>query len=549
MRVTKAMLAVAALSLLTAGCEYFTQGPEAESHTAMSTSAGGRSAGPAEQRPEGRQVADADRSRRMPPAESPKDRPPPRLPTRADKPGQAVTRMALPSGERTGSAVYVEIAAPKEVLAGEEFDHTITLTNLTRKALTGVVLTETVPKNVKASGTAPQATMAGQVLKWNVGKLGAEESKAFRVRGVASSTGSIVPCCQVTYDIPEVCVAIKVVQPALRIVKTAPSEVILCDPVPVRIVVTNTGTGTARNVKVSDPLPDGMTSSGKKAMSFDVGTLGPGESRKVEFAAKAAKTGEFVNAATAVADGGLQAKSEAVTTTVRLPVLAVTKTAPKLRYVGRPFDYTLTVKNKGDAVAKDTVLVDTLPDNAKLINASAGGKVAGGKATWQLGSLAPNASKTVTLSMMATEIGMIRNTATATAYCAKASARAVTEVRGIPAILLECVDLDDPIEVGKNVTYEITVTNQGSALGTNIVVKCTLPAEQEFVSASGPTKETAVGKAVTFAALKSLAPKAKVTYRLVVKGVGTGDVRFKVSLTSDQMTSPAEETESTNIYK
>ena len=54
---------------------------------------------------------------------------------------------------------------------------------------------------------------------------------------------------------------------------------------------------------------------------------------------------------------------------------------------------------------------------------------------------------------------------------------------------------------------------------------------------------------MTFAPLKSLAPKVKVTYRVVVKAVGTGDVRFKVSLTSDQMTSPAEETESTNIYE
>ena len=39
------------------------------------------------------------------------------------------------------------------------------------------------------------------------------------------------------------------------------------------------------------------------------------------------------------------------------------------------------------------------------------------------------------------------------------------------------------------------------------------------------------------------------TYKVVVKGVAVGDVRFKVSLTSDQMTKPAEETESTHIYK
>ena len=53
---------------------------------------------------------------------------------------------------------------------------------------------------------------------------------------------------------------------------------------------------------------------------------------------------------------------------------------------------------------------------------------------------------------------------------------------------------------------------------------------------------------MTFAPLKLLAPKAKATYRVIVKGVKAGDVRFRVSLTSDQMTSPAGETESTHIY-
>jgi len=98
------------------------------------------------------------------------------------------------------------------------------------------------------------------------------------------------------------------------------------------------------------------------------------------------------------------------------------------------------------------------------------------------------------------------------------------------------------------VTYVITVTNQGSAVGTNIVIVCTLPDEQTLVSGTGPTKGTVAGKLVTFAPIKALAPKAKTTYRVIVKGAKAGDVRFKVSLTSDQMTSPAGETESTHIY-
>ena len=471
-------------------------------------------------------------------------------PPSASLAGYAVTRMYLPSGEAAGSTVLIEMSAPKEVLAGKEFDHKIVLTNLTNKALTGVVLTERVPENLKVSGAAPQATVAGQVLKWAIGKLDAREAKTFVIRGAATVTGPLAPCCQVIYDIPEVCIAIRAVQPALQIVKTAPAEVILCDPIPIKIVVTNTGTGMATNVNVSDPLPAGMkTTDGQTTVAFPVGTLAPGQSRAFAVQAKASKTGTFVNKATATADGGLQAVSQATTTVVKVPVLAVTKTGPQVRFVGRPLTYTITVTNTGDAVAKDTVLVDTLPANAQFVKASEGGTASAGTVTWQLGTLAPNASKTVTISLMATSIGTIRNAATATAYCAKASAQAATLVKGIPAILLECADLQDPIEVGAQETYEIVVTNQGSSVGTGIVIKCVLPPEQTFISASGPTKGTAAGQAVTFAPLNALAPKAKATYRVVTKGIKAGDTRFTVVLTSDQMTSPVQETESTHIYE
>ena len=174
--------------------------------------------------------------------------------------------------------------------------------------------------------------------------------------------------------------------------------------------------------------------------------------------------------------------------------------------------------------------------------------MAAGKVTWNLGTLRPKQSRKVTVTLKATTQRRLESTAVATALCSEASDEAVTVVKGIPAILLECVDREDPIEVGSMETYVITVTNQGSSVGTNIVIECTLPAEQEFVSAAAPTKETVKEQVVTFAPLKSLAPKAAVKYQVVVKGIKAGDVRFKVSLTSDQMTSPATETESTHIY-
>jgi D-3-phosphoglycerate dehydrogenase len=48
---------------------------------------------------------------------------------------------------------------------------------------------------------------------------------------------------------------------------------------------------------------------------------------------------------------------------------------------------------------------------------------------------------------------------------------------------------------------------------------------------------------------RTLAPKAAATFTVTVKGVSPADSRFKVSMKSDQIDSPVEETESTHIYQ
>ena len=121
-------------------------------------------------------------------------------------------------------------------------------------------------------------------------------------------------------------------------------------------------------------------------------------------------------------------------------------------------------------------------------------------------------------------------------------------IAGIPAILLEVIDIEDPIEVGKTETYQIEVTNQGSATDTNIRITCELEDAQEFVSGSGATAVTGQGRTITMAPLAALPAKEKAVWRVVVKANKAANVRFKTTLLSDQLTRPVEETESTNQY-
>jgi len=448
-------------------------------------------------------------------------------------------------------AIAITKTAPRTAVLGKNFLYNIVVSNPSKVTATNAVLTDPLPEGIVYVDSSPKAAVAGQNLTWKLGDLAAGASKSVSVTVKGARTGDFLNTATVVADdglSAKASAPTKIIQPALVLTKQAPKEALLCDTIPFTVIVKNTGDAPATNVRIVDVLPEGMTMlDGRKKAEFDIGTLAPGVSKAGKMTVKASKVGTYTNTASVTGDGGLKASASS-TTVVKVPVLVLTKTAPKMRFVGRNVKYTLSVTNNGDAAAKNTVLVDTLPATAQFVSASNGGQASGGKITWQLGTLAPKASATVTVTLKAVALGELRNYATATAYCAKASGESTTIVKGIPAILLECVDIEDPIEAGSQVTYVITVTNQGSADGTNIQIKCTLPAEQGYVSSTADTKAAVEGKVVTFAPLAKLAPKAKTVFKVVTKGLKAGDTRFKVSLTSDQMTSPAEETESTHIY-
>jgi hypothetical protein len=56
------------------------------------------------------------------------------------------------------------------------------------------------------------------------------------------------------------------------------------------------------------------------------------------------------------------------------------------------------------------------------------------------------------------------------------------------------------------------------------------------------------GKTVNFPAVATLGSKQVVTYNITVKGVKAGDSRNRIVLTSEELKTPVEETESTTVY-
>lgn len=463
--------------------------------------------------------------------------------------GMKSVSRAFPTCDRSTSVIMLTKTSPAEINAGSEFEYEIDVENLTDCTINEVTVTDTMSPNLDFVSAAPAPTSSeGQKVVWRLQDLPANATESITVTARADEAGEIKNCLNVSYS-SKVCLTANVVEPALQMQKRAPREVLLCDEIPIRITVTNTGTGTARNIRVRDTLPEGLeTVDGKRILQSSPFSLGAGESKELNFTAKAESTGEYKNEAEAKADDGLTASASA-TTIVRQPVLTIEKTAREEQFVGRKIAYTIKVGNKGDAPAENLLVQDNIPRQTSFVSASNGGSHAGGVITWRISSLGPGKAANLEATVTANEAGRAVNKAMAKATCADAvAAQAATEIKGIPAILLEVIDITDPVEVGNQTTYVITATNQGSAPATNVKIVAKLEDSQSYVSSSGDTQGAAEERTITFEPLSVIQPGGKGTWRVTVRAEEVDDARFEVELTSDQLTRPVMETEATNLY-
>ncbi|MEM7228305.1 MAG: hypothetical protein AAF432_05740 [Planctomycetota bacterium] len=464
--------------------------------------------------------------------------------------GMAWSSMAFPTGNASTSALGVEKGYPREVRLNQPFEYQIVVTNLTSTTLENVMVTDEPNGNMQLMESNPRGRIAASGLPtWEVGNMAPGETQTIRVSARATQEGTVGTCATVSYN-SSLCSTVPVVAPKLALTKAAPAQVMACDPIVYNFEVTNTGTGTIDDVVITDELPAGLVGpNGQRTLTFNVGSLAAGQSAQRSATVTAERTGRFQNDASA-AGGGLEVDSNSVSTVVVKPELTISKTCTERQFIGRPITYEITVTNTGDGDARNTVVTDTIPAGLQMMNASDGGRAQGGNIVWNVGTLAPNQSKTVTAQLMSPAAGTFRNTASANADCADVVTDGCqTLVTGIPAILLEVIDVEDPIQVGSQVTYVITVTNQGSAPDTNVQIVANLEANQSHVSSGGATNSNVTGRTITFAPIPSLAPKERAEFRIVVRADAAGDTRFKVTMTSDELNRPVEETEATNLYE
>jgi len=450
---------------------------------------------------------------------------------------------------RQEPAVSLEWIGPPAAKIGQASDYSIVVRNVCNIPIQQVLVRVRLPQGVQVTTTEPRAIQEDNVLMWEFGTLLPKQERNLQLKLVSNHKGDANCQAWVTFTGASA-MRIKVREPKLLIKATAPEKVLVGDACTFVLTVSNPGDHPAELVKIHASVTDGLESARGNKVDYDIGNLAPGETRSVQVIC-AAKSGGIQHCeAFAEADGGLKA-SDKSDVNVLMPKLDLDVVGPKLRYLDRKAVYTFKVSNPGDAPAINVQLTDVIPLGFKYLNSDNGGRhdFSTRTVSWFLGEIAPGQAKEVKLECQAINPGEHHHKVSAVASRGlRVENPFVTRVEGLSAITMEMIDLEDPVEVGTETTYEIRITNTGSKTETDVKILCTIPDKMQFKSATGPTTHILNGNEVVFQPIPKLAPRADAIYRLTVKAIAPGVVNFKGRLTSTILQDPVTKEEPTRIY-
>lgn len=444
--------------------------------------------------------------------------------------------------------VLIEKRGPETAYLGQPLQYEIIVRNPGPSPAYNVRVEEELPPPVKFVGSEPQSENTNGRPTWSLGNMEPNSERRIRLQVQPPGEGELRTCATVTFS-GTASLRTQVVQPRVAIAVRSPEQVSAGETVPIQIQLSNSGAVAVSNLVVRGRLSDGLQHPQGSQIEAEIGTLAAGETRSITLTATAIRGGGQTCEVIASA-GGIEAAGRA-SMQVLEPNLQLRRSGPTRCYLKGEIGFELEAGNPGTAPANNVVVTDTLPTGLDFVLASEGGTYdpAARTITWRVPSMSPGARRTLTYRVKATALGEHVDRAAIRADAgAIVRAEGTFQVEGIAAMSLEVVDLEDPIEVGGELTYEVRIVNQGSSPCTNIQIIAQVPDGMQARDGSGPTAYRVQGTQATFEPLARLATKADAVYRIKVRGLVPGDYRFRVQMTCDQLKQPVVKEESSRVY-
>ena len=362
---------------------------------------------------------------------------------------------------------------------GDDVTYSVTVTNVGIGDAKAVVVKDTLSKGLKFISATGNYTFdeATNTITWIV-DLAKGESKTFYVNAIVNAYGNVTNSLVVGNKTTGVNVTVPEINPNKTVSIENPN---FGDDVTYTVSVSNVGIGDAKGVVVRDVLGEGLVFvSASDGGVYDENTrtvtwivdLAKGESKV--FTVNATVSG-YGNVSNSLVVGN---KTAGVNVTVPeiIPDKTVNVANPNF---GDNVTYTVTVSNDGIGDANNVVIVDRLGEGLTFVSASDNGVWDPVKrtVTWIV-DLAKGESRTFYVNATVDAYGNVSNSLVVGNKTASVNVT-VPEINPN-----KTANIENP-NFGDNVTYTVTVTNDGIGDANNVVVKDTLGKGLKFISATG----------------------------------------------------------------
>ena len=362
---------------------------------------------------------------------------------------------------------------------GDDVTYSVTVTNVGIGDAKGVVVKDTLGKGLKFISATGNYTFdeATNTIMWIV-DLAKGESKTFKVNATVSGYGNVTNTVIVGNKTFNKNVTVPEINPNKTVNNEIPN---FGDDVTYTVTVSNDGIGDAKAVVVRDVLGEGLKFvSATGNYTFDEATntitwivdLAKGESRTFYVNATVSGYGNVTNS--------LVVGNKTASVNVTVPEINPNKTANiENPNFGDNVTYTVTVSNDGIGDANNVVIVDRLGEGLTFVSASDNGVWDPVKrtVTWIV-DLAKGESRTFYVNATVSGYGNVSNSLVVGNKTASVNVT-VPEINPN-----KTANIENP-NFGDNVTYTVTVTNDGIGDANNVVVKDTLGKGLKFISATG----------------------------------------------------------------
>ncbi|MFV1968767.1 MAG: hypothetical protein ACC628_25400, partial [Pirellulaceae bacterium] len=447
-------------------------------------------------------------------------------------------------------ALTLEKIAPREIQVGKVATFEFIVRNTGDVTAHYVTVTDRVPQGTQLVAATPDFQQAPDgAIVWQLGSLDPDDEVTISMELMPQAEGEIGSVAHVSFQ-SQASARTFCTKPELTIEHSTVDSVLIGNDVVFDITISNPGTGEATGIILEADVPPGLTHPMGRKLDNPVGALQPNESRRMELVLAAEQAGKIVNVIRVRGDGGLFSEHR-VELEVVAPQLDVVLSGPTRRYLERQVTYQITVANPGTATATNVDLVIEMPAGLQFVSADQEGRYddRSHSVYWSMAELPPQEQGTVQLTALPVEPGeqtlLVKGEAD---LGLEHQIQHTTTVEAITEVEFSVSDVQDPIEVGAETTYDVRVVNNGSKKATNVQLAAVLTDGIAPMTGEGPTRVQIEGQQILMDPIPVLEPGEEAIYRLRVQGDREGDHILRVQLTSDEAPNPVTKEEGTRVY-